>query len=508
MKKFKIINIIAIMAILLASCSDDILEVSPSDRIEADKVFKTQESIEALRIGMYNLLGGTPTVYEPTLYQLLLPVMGDILGNDMVYGSTWYVAYNPEHQLKANADGSGVYDVWEKCYYLTEIANTIAVNEEKIAATIGTAAATKYVIEAKAIRAMVYYDCSKFYGKAYHLDDGASKSMPYVDYIDYEALPTASTMNEIYTKAIADIEAAIPHLPSITDIESRKWMNKNAAYAILSRIYLDMHNYEKARDYAVLAIDGVGFLTTEQYKLGLSHINEETILGFVLHEDNYYKWRSFTTFHDPYDGMGDDFLANYTLYDLIGDDDIRKKFFWHEWFYHEYYQDYEWSDIEAAYSGANWWFLANIKQPKGYYTYGKFPRMDVQYGASGKSGTLGLGHYSCIRSSEMYLTIAECEARLGNDAEAQNNLFMTVSRSIPDAEKSINTGQDLIDEILLERRKELFGEGHGYRDVLRLGKGLTRDGSQPLHEFIPAGDPRFEWPFPQREVNANPNLQK
>ena len=205
--------------------------------------------------------------------------------------------------------------------------------------------------------------------------------------------------------------------------------------------------------------------------------------------------------------MGDDFLANYTLYDLIETDDVRKRFFWHQKKYHtDFLTATDWAEVQEDMGDAWYAPYYNIKQSKGYYTYGKFPRMDAVFGSSG--GTLGLGHFSWIRAAEMYLTIAECEARLTNPTIAQDMLFMTVSRSIATAVKSTNTGQDLIDEILIERRKELFGEGHGYRDVLRLGNGLTRDGSQPLNEFIPAGDPRFQWPVPQREVNANPNLIK
>lgn len=504
MKKINKITIIILMvAFSVFSCSKDFLEVIPSDKITVDQVFSSKASIEALRIGMYNQLAGKGS---PNLYQMLMPLMGDFLGNDMVYGSVWYSAYNAVHQHTSTPESSGVYDVWEKLYYLTEVANTITDNEEKIAEVLGETTAKLYVAEARALRAMAYYDCAKFFGKAYHLDNGASKALPYVDYIDYEALPERNTMAEIYSKAIADLTFAIPILSSVSSLEDKKWMNKNSCYAVLSRIYLDMHEYEMARDNAELSIAGIGFIGTDEYRFGgLSHINDETILGFVLHSDNYYKWRSFNTFHDPWDGMGDDFLANYTLYDLIGTDDVRKKFFWHQWFYASDFQTTDnWDEIQTAIAGTWYAPYVNIRQPKGYYTYGKFPRMDAVFG--GADGTLGLGHFSWIRSSEMYLTIAECEARLSHPTEAQDALFMTVSRSIATAVKSTNTGQDLIDEILIERRKELFGEGHGYRDVLRLGNGLLRDGSQPLNEFIPAGSPRFQWPVPQREINANPNL--
>jgi hypothetical protein len=74
--------------------------------------------------------------------------------------------------------------------------------------------------------------------------------------------------------------------------------------------------------------------------------------------------------------------------------------------------------------------------------------------------------------------------------------------------KSTSTGQALIDEIILYRRIELFGEGVASFDMARLGVGLNRqDGRlnrvQPgADKVIPAGSDKMIYPIPTLEIDA------
>ncbi len=115
-----------------------------------------------------------------------------------------------------------------------------------------------------------------------------------------------------------------------------------------------------------------------------------------------------------------------------------------------------------------------------------------------------------IRSSEMVLTEAEAEARMGvaNELAAKNALLLIQRRANPSAVLSLNTGNALIAEILLERRKELFGEGHRYYDILRTKQNLVRTASAGHWSQlnIAAGDKKFALPIPQAEINANPKV--
>ena len=71
-----------------------------------------------------------------------------------------------------------------------------------------------------------------------------------------------------------------------------------------------------------------------------------------------------------------------------------------------------------------------------------------------------------MRVAEMYLIEAEAKARMGTGgAEA---LLPLAENRDPSYVLSTNSGQDLIDEVLLQRRWELWGEGFRFNDLKRL----------------------------------------
>jgi starch-binding outer membrane protein, SusD/RagB family len=83
-------------------------------------------------------------------------------------------------------------------------------------------------------------------------------------------------------------------------------------------------------------------------------------------------------------------------------------------------------------------------------------------------------------------------------------------------EKSTNTGQALVDEILVQRRIELFIEGHRWFDMLRNDEALdlTGSGASPdlyldgYQQDKPSVNPKWVFLIPQREINANPNMEQ
>ena len=73
------------------------------------------------------------------------------------------------------------------------------------------------------------------------------------------------------------------------------------------------------------------------------------------------------------------------------------------------------------------------------------------------------------------------------------------------------TGTALINEILMYRRAELWGDGQRFFDMKRLKESNVGRTDQPLCEqtyTIPAGDKRFTFLIPQQEINSNPNIKQ
>jgi hypothetical protein len=109
----------------------------------------------------------------------------------------------------------------------------------------------------------------------------------------------------------------------------------------------------------------------------------------------------------------------------------------------------------------------------------------------------------------MYLIEAESKARLNQNAAAAAVLFTFVKSRNPAYTLSTNTGTALLNEILTQRRIELWGEGFRFLDLKRTNSALDRTGANHNSSIavtlnVPAGDKRWEWLIPTDEINANP----
>lgn len=109
----------------------------------------------------------------------------------------------------------------------------------------------------------------------------------------------------------------------------------------------------------------------------------------------------------------------------------------------------------------------------------------------------------------MYLIEAEALARQGGkDAAAAQALYTLAVKRDPSYVLSTNTGQALIDEIMLQRRVELWGEGFRFTDLKRLNMPLDRTGANVDANVagvmtVPAGGNIWQFLIPRDELDAN-----
>ena len=114
-----------------------------------------------------------------------------------------------------------------------------------------------------------------------------------------------------------------------------------------------------------------------------------------------------------------------------------------------------------------------------------------------------------MRAAEMYLTEAEALARLGNTSGAQSVLAELMAKRDP-----LWAGTATVDEIALQRRIELWGEGFRYFDVRRTATGIVRDYEGSNHNYelmtiiadVPAHHKLWVFQIPQREMQENVQL--
>ena len=111
-----------------------------------------------------------------------------------------------------------------------------------------------------------------------------------------------------------------------------------------------------------------------------------------------------------------------------------------------------------------------------------------------------------LRRSEMVLFDAEAQYQMGNETEARSLLFSLQSTRDPNATMSANTGQALLDEILLERKKEFYGEfGPQWFDAKRYNLPINRTSVHRIPINVPVNSNLFYLKVPQDEIDLNPN---
>ena len=117
------------------------------------------------------------------------------------------------------------------------------------------------------------------------------------------------------------------------------------------------------------------------------------------------------------------------------------------------------------------------------------------------------GSIVVMRSDEMLLNAAEACARQGKEGEAKELLWQL--QDMRQAKRTEASGQELLEAIWIERRKELYGEGFATFDMIRTEKPLVRGGNHVAYGGsiqLPAHSWRFIYQIPSSELKNNTSM--
>jgi hypothetical protein len=469
MKKINKIAILAsgLLFILGTGCKKDFLEVSPTTAIKANEAFISPERISAALTGIYDLASNSAYTHDMIL-------SADIKGNDVliVSGAGNYNRFVVEYQFSQSYSSTSVANYWIQAYRIIQSCNQFEV--QLPTAPLTAAQKTAYLAETRALRAEAYFQLVRWYAKPYTLDPEAL-GVPIVllPLGPADVTPLRSKVKEVYAQILSDMLYAETNLP--TSKTSVYRFNKNAVQGYLARIYLTMGNWTEASRYAKLARAGKPLSPAADLLKGFNNPTSEWIYAINVRTDDNQGFLNVHSFYDPYDIGYSSFRANDAFFNSFAATDVRR-------------QQFLVNGVVGARRG-----------PEGFLI-NKF-----DFTTTPATNTV------LIRSAEMWLTEAEAEARQGvaNEAAAKLALQAVQARAIPGAPLSANTGQALINEILLERSKELYGEGHKFFDLLRTKTPIVRTATNGhwLALNLPVGDDKLVYPIPQTELNANPSLK-
>lgn len=269
------------------------------------------------------------------------------------------------------------------------------------------------------------------------------------------------TVKSTYNQILADLNQASALLTPVFQVNSRNKPSKVSSMALLARIYTYMRDYERAELYAdsslqiyskLINYNTIDTLNTTPF----SYVSDEIIYPSAMITDYSsiaYQLPTTVTI-DP------------NLIKLYSSDDLRRTIF----------------------------FIKN--------------------GTSvvAKRGYVGGGFqvFSGIATDEIYLIKAECAARRNDVTTSMTYLNSLLSKRYKTGKFNpivVNNALEALNNVLLERRKELFWRGLRWYDVKRLNKeGANITLSRTLNNqtyYLPPNDPKFVFPIPNDEISLS-----
>lgn len=490
----------AILAASLSSCVNDWLDVAPSDGTDA--ALTSSSDLDAARTGMYKALKGNSSFVD--YYGQQFFVYGDVhAGDDYQYNNlggsnraSFYYDMNYQTASEFTSSTSSSNVAWKSPYIVIGRANRIIAAAEGGAlsdAAEAKATIDQYAAEAKVLRALAHFDLVRIYGKPYTEDQGASLGVPLVtEVLESNAKPARSTVAEVYTQVVKDLTEAISSNALATETEPG-YVSVWGAKAILSRVYLNMGDYANALSVAedIIKNSGAALWTRDQYfkAWDASTPNESEFL-FRLNVAG-------STDNNDLNGIGNlqqrdgykEMVATKKFVDMLTSDpkDVRNDMFLPAK-----------AEKEVAVYGTNKVFLNKLR---------------------GQGGNLrNVTIVPIIRLSEVYLTAAECAFRNNDKTKAVEYLNDLVKNRTTTVASLATVDNITLDRILIERRKELIGEGQRYFDALRNNETITRytsEADKGWHKTLSKEAQSFNRDYfkaiaaiPQAEINANPNIKQ
>ena len=455
-------------------------------------VSEAQQALDDIYYSMHaygwTVTGNTHQCFGITSYNLMAELMGD----DMIlskkgYGWFWddaSYAVKPYYTTTSSRS----YDLWTAYYTWIADANYILAASSTLT---GTTAEKNYVKgQAYAIRAYSYFMLAQSFARTYkgHESDPGVPLFGGTYFTGSTGQPR-STVAQVYAQIDSDINQAITLLNGTTQ-QSPSHIGYAVAQGLKSRIALVEENWNAAYDAAMEAITASG--KSVQNVSDFMGINDVSA-GNVI-------WGADIPDEEPlgYASLFGHLSTTVQGYGTSGPKQIT------QWLYNK---------MSATDTRHAWW------DPSSQYSSGGYAQMKFDFAdPSAKTGD-----YIYMRIEEMYLTAAEAACRRGLNSTAQMRLMSVMSKRDPNytctktgtelgALTTDETGS-LLEEILIQRRLELWGEDGRIYTIRRLRQGFERKTDYGWPSQLSTGhtwnDPEcYAWvlTIPQSEFDGNSQM--
>jgi tetratricopeptide (TPR) repeat protein len=441
---------VVILLICLTSCKKDWLNEKPNSQLS---VLSNLSDLQELNDNLQNTYGN-----------YLCEVGSD--DNYLPAENTPYLDADDlaDYIWAPNGYPTNGEDNWTALYQSIFACNTVIAALSNVTVNASNLAQYNQVYgTALFYRATDYYNLSQAYIKPY--DPSTANTDPGIPLRlqpDIAQKVGRGTVQQVYTQIIADFLKAKNLLPSTVQAYKTRPI-KQGVYASLARMYLSMSDYNNALAYA---------------DSSLSINNDLLDYNLVVPQKSSLSMPPFGSNPEviTYGSVGTDLTSKYLvtvdsiLYESYASNDLRKSLFF---------------NVSEAYDG---------------------PYRFFRGGYSGISGAASI--YTGIANDELYLIRAECNARLNNVTAAMNDLNTLLVKRYESGtftNLTASTATDALNQILMERRKELFMRATRWSDLRRLNKdpnyakSIIRILNGQTYTLAPSSN-LYVWPIPENEI--------
>ncbi|WP_370003095.1 RagB/SusD family nutrient uptake outer membrane protein [Winogradskyella sp.] len=477
---------IFIAIFIMASCSDDFVDVK-SNAENSEDYFNSEEEYQQALIAAYDLLQST----------YLNVMLGEIASDNTLAGgenANDVPGIQEIDDMVHTSINAQLRDIWSWMYAGVNRANYIMEFQDKT----DFAGKESVLAQTRFLRAYYYFELVKWFGDVPFAVD---TRLQFGDQFSIGRTPK----EEIYSQIEQDLIYAADNLPYIQSQTGR--ITKGAAQALLGKAYLYQDKFAEAANVLEDLIDNGPHDLVSDYSTIFENDNENNIesvfevqytdeegAGFgclQCSEGNVaVGFNGIRNYNGPLFESGFSFnVPTQEVVDEFEDGDMRL--------------ETAILDIEAwaEETGAT---FSTGNEHTGYFNRKYISRQgDLN---TGDANLTNPNNYRAIRFADVLLMAAEALNRGGiSDSRAQMYLNRVRERAFGNSDNNVSaTGSALTDAIYHERRVELVGEGHHFFDLVRTGRAASEiNGFQTgKHELFPI--PLIEIQLAGNQWDQNP----
>ena len=515
MKNIIRISLCAALLALTASCAKDYMETMPESSVAPATIFASTQNVELAINGMCKMMTTQYLSTQGLNGEGTIKTWYGNFGNDLQRSNQtgWASFWN--HTMHENVNSTYLVYPWYYYYKIIGNANQVIENIDNAEGT--EAERQFYKAQALVFRAHAFTMLMQLY--AYRWQDsnnGAANGIALrlttkANEEDGKYDIPLSTQAECYTQIYKDCDDAISLFQSSgIDRGGDEFYkpNINVAYAVKTRAALVREDWATAAACAPKAREGHPLMSKDEYMDGgFSDENNEWIWGVYEASDQTIYYYSFFAYQAS--NASSSMQRTYPLaiskelYDQIPETDARRDMWLGP-------TEEEWAGCDEK-NMANAAFKKRAQTAFGdklYSTSQVYAYMQFKFQCTFLPGG---GSFNIYRSAEMILAEAEALCHQGGQDTKVQNLLKELNKNLNPDYTCTKTGADLLKEVKLYRRIDLWGEGFDWYDYKRWNEPIVRKTKDQGGSFqsafavtINVGDGnKWTWKVPKNETDYN-----